>query len=411
MSDIRPFRAIRPRADLADRIAALPYDVYSREEARRVVENDPYTFLRIDRAETQFPPEQDMYAPEVYQKAHDMLWDMIGQGQFIQDETPCFYIYEQVMNGRHQTGIVAVASADDYRDGVIKKHENTREEKELDRIRHVDACDAQTGPIFLAYRKNDVIEAIIRKQKENPPVYEFVSDDNITHIVYRITDAADNAMIREAFAGIGAIYIADGHHRCASAVKVCNLRREGNIRHTGEEEYNYFLSVLFADEQLMIMDYNRVVKDLNGFTKEVFLEKIAERYTIQPVDRADAKPAKKGQVGMYLDGRWYCLNWRGVFSEDPVDSLDVSILQKEVLEPILGIADPKVDSRIDFVGGIRGLQELERRVQTDCAVAFAMYPTDIHELFRVADAGLLMPPKSTWFEPKLRSGLFIHSIR
>lgn len=411
MSDIRPFRAIRPRADLADRIAALPYDVYSREEARRVVENDPYTFLRIDRAETQFPPEQDMYAPKVYQKAHDMLWDMIGQGQFIQDETPCFYIYEQVMNGRHQTGIVAVASADDYRDGVIKKHENTREEKELDRIRHVDACDAQTGPIFLAYRKNDVIEAIIRKQKENPPVYEFVSDDNITHIVYRITDAADNAMIREAFAGIGAIYIADGHHRCASAVKVCNLRREGNIRHTGEEEYNYFLSVLFADEQLMIMDYNRVVKDLNGLTKEAFLEKIAERYTIQPVDRADAKPAKKGQVGMYLDGRWYCLNWRGVFSEDPVDSLDVSILQKEVLEPILGIADPKVDSRIDFVGGIRGLQELERRVQTDCAVAFAMYPTDIHELFRVADAGLLMPPKSTWFEPKLRSGLFIHSIR
>lgn len=411
MSDIRPFRAIRPRADLADRIAALPYDVYSREEARRVVENDPYTFLRIDRAETQFPPEQDMYAPEVYQKAHDMLWDMIGQGQFIQDDTPCFYIYEQVMNGRHQIGIVAVASADDYRDGVIKKHENTREEKELDRIRHVDACDAQTGPIFLAYRKNDVIEAIIRKQKENPPVYEFVSDDNITHIVYRITDAADNAMIREAFAGIGAIYIADGHHRCASAVKVCNLRREGNIRHTGEEEYNYFLSVLFADEQLMIMDYNRVVKDLNGLTKEAFLEKIAERYTIQPVDRADAKPAKKGQVGMYLDGRWYCLNWRGVFSEDPVDSLDVSILQKEVLEPILGIADPKVDSRIDFVGGIRGLQELERRVQTDCAVAFAMYPTDIHELFRVADAGLLMPPKSTWFEPKLRSGLFIHSIR
>ena len=411
MSDIRPFRAIRPRADLAERIAALPYDVYSREEARRVVENDPYTFLRIDRAETQFPPEQDMYAPEVYQKAHDMLWDMIGQGQFIQDDTPCFYIYEQVMNGRHQTGIVAVASADDYRDGVIKKHENTREEKELDRIRHVDACDAQTGPIFLAYRKNDVIEAIIRKQKENPPVYEFVSDDNITHIVYRITDAADNAMIREAFAGIGAIYIADGHHRCASAVKVCNLRREGNIRHTGEEEYNYFLSVLFADEQLMIMDYNRVVKDLNGLTKEAFLEKIAERYTIQPVDRADAKPAKKGQVGMYLDGRWYCLNWRGVFSEDPVDSLDVSILQKEVLEPILGIADPKVDSRIDFVGGIRGLQELERRVQTDCAVAFAMYPTDIHELFRVADAGLLMPPKSTWFEPKLRSGLFIHSIR
>ena len=411
MSDIRPFRAIRPRADLAERIAALPYDVYSREEARRVVENDPYTFLRIDRAETQFPPEQDMYAPEVYQKAHDMLWDMIGQGQFIQDDTPCFYIYEQVMNGRHQTGIVAVASADDYRDGVIKKHENTREEKELDRIRHVDACDAQTGPIFLAYRKNDVIEAIIRKQKENPPVYEFVSDDNITHIVYRITDAADNAMIREAFAGIGAIYIADGHHRCASAVKVCNLRREGNIRHTGEEEYNYFLSVLFADEQLMIMDYNRVVKDLNGLTKEAFLEKIAERYTIQPVDRADAKPVKKGQVGMYLDGRWYCLNWRGVFSEDPVDSLDVSILQKEVLEPILGIADPKVDSRIDFVGGIRGLQELERRVQTDCAVAFAMYPTDIHELFRVADAGLLMPPKSTWFEPKLRSGLFIHSIR
>lgn len=410
MSDIRPFRAIRPRQDLADRIAALPYDVYSRAEAREVVAGDNYSFLRIDRAETQFPEDQDMYAPEVYKKAHDMLWDMVAEGEFIQDEQPCFYIYEQVMNGRSQTGIVAVASADDYEKGIIKKHENTRADKEIDRIKHVDACEAQTGPIFLAYRKNDCIESIIAKYKAKDPVYHFTSDDGITHTVYLITENADNESIQQAFAGIDDIYIADGHHRCASAVKVCKLRRERNPLHTGQEEYNYFLSVLFADEQLMIMDYNRVVKDLNGLSSEEFLQKVSENYTVT-ASACQVRPSKKGSVGMYLGDKWYELTFKGTFSEDPVESLDVSILQKVVLSPILGIGDPKTDSRIDFVGGIRGLDELERRVASDCAVAFAMYPTSIHELFHVADAGLLMPPKSTWFEPKLRSGIFIHSIK
>lgn len=411
MADIRTFCAIRPREDEADQIAALPYDVYNRKEAKEAVAGHEKSFLRIDRAETQFDDSVDTYDPKVYRKAHDMLWEMVEQGDFIKEEKPCYYIYELTMNGRTQTGIVACASIDDYANQVIKKHENTRADKEQDRINHVNICDAQTGPIFLAYRSNQIINEVIDKVKEGQPIYDFVAEDGIGHRAYRIDEPDDISRIRNAFADIKEIYIADGHHRAASAVKVGFLRREEHPDYTGEEEFNYFLSVLFPDDQLMIMDYNRVVKDLAGMTEDEFLQKMQSIFEVGSPQKEAIHPTEKGEFSMYLAGQWYECRVRDEdCSDDPVDGLDVSLLQNLLLEPVLGIHDPKTDQRIDFVGGIRGLEELERRVQTDCKVAFAMYPTDISELFAVADAGRLMPPKSTWFEPKLRSGLFIHAL-
>ena len=410
MAEIKPFLCIRPAEGKAADIAALPYDVYNRKEAKEEVTKNPDSFLKIDRAETQFDDSVDTYDERVYAKAHDLLWDIVKQGEFIREESPCYYIYELTMNSRIQTGIVACASIDDYAEGVIKKHENTRAEKEADRIHHVDTCNAQTGPIFLAYRANAQIRDVVGRTKEKQPLYDFVSEDGIRHRVFCISDSADIAAIQEAFGTIGEIYIADGHHRAASAVKVGFLRREQNPGYTGEEEFNYFLSVLFPDEELMIMDYNRVVKDLKDYTEIEFLEKVKEIFETEEL--ADGKsPQEKGKISMYLGGKWYELTIKEKDkSGDPVEGLDVSLLQKLFLDPVLGIKDPKTDDRIDFVGGIRGLKELERRVNEDCAVAFAMYPTSIQELFAVADAGQLMPPKSTWFEPKLRSGLFIHEI-
>ncbi|MDE5699542.1 MAG: DUF1015 family protein [Lachnospiraceae bacterium] len=411
MAVIRPFQAYRPKKGLEEQIAALPYDVYNREEACEAVKNNPLSFLNIDRAETQFDSSVDTYADEVYQKAHDLLWDMIQKGAFVQEDKPVYYIYELTMDGRVQTGIVACASVDDYQNQVIKKHENTRADKELDRIRHVDTCEAQTGPIFLAYRANDTLREIIARTKKQQALYDFTSEDGITHRVWCITANADITAIQNAFEGISQIYIADGHHRCASAVKVGLKKREENPGYTGDEEFNYFLSVLFADEELMIMDYNRVVKDLNGLTPAQFLEDVSKVYHLISKDTVCQKPVRKGQVSLLVDGTWYLLEVKDEYrSTDPVDGLDVAVLQNRVLAPVLGIDDPKTDKRIDFVGGIRGIEELERRVKTDCKAAFAMYPTSIHELFRVADANMLMPPKSTWFEPKLRSGLFIHAI-
>ena len=411
MAIIKPFIGIRPSKDKASRIAALPYDVYNREEARVEVEKEPLSFLRIDRPETQFPKDMDMYDEQVYQKAHDILWEMVERKDFITEEKECYYIYELTMNGRVQDGLVACASIDDYQNGVIMKHENTREEKEQDRIRHVDTCSAQTGPIFLAYRAKKEIREIIAEKKQEEPLYDFISEDGIHHRVFCIDSKEQIAIIQSEFAKTEQIYIADGHHRAASAVKVGLKRRAANPTYSGEEEFNYFLSVLFADEQLMIMDYNRVVKDLNGNTKEQFLEKLQAVVDVRKVDREENRPAKKGQFTMFLDGNWYmCQIKPEDFKEDPVEGLDVSLLQTLVLTPLLGIGDPRIDKRIDFVGGIRGLEELEKRVAEDCKVAFAMYPTSIQELFDVADAGMLMPPKSTWFEPKLRSGLFIHKI-
>lgn len=411
MADIRPFSCIRPCREKADKIAALPYDVYHTQEARKVTADNPDSFLNIDRPETQFPEGTDMYAEKVYQRAHDLLREKVADGSFIKDERRCYYIYELTMDGRVQTGIVGCASIDDYERQVIKKHENTRAEKEADRIRHVEACNAQTGPIFLAYRSDHLINQIVEQIKQKQPLYDFVSEDGVRHRVFVIDEDADIQAVRQAFAGMDAIYIADGHHRAASAVKVGQKRRAASAGYTGSEEFNYFLSVLFPDDQLMIMDYNRVVKDLAGMTAAQFLERAGEAVDLTKVPRSERKPKKKGQFSMYLNGNWYMGTFRRQDSiQDPVKNLDVSLLQEELLGPVLGIQDPKTDARIDFVGGIRGLDELERRVDTDCAAAFAMYPTAISELFAVADAGLLMPPKSTWFEPKLRSGLFIHEL-
>lgn len=412
MAVIRPFQAYRPKKGLEEKIAALPYDVYNREEACEAVKDNPLSFLNIDRAETQFDSSVDTYADEVYQRAHDLLWDRIQKSEFVQEDKPVYYIYELTMNGRVQTGIVACASIDDYQNQVIRKHENTRADKELDRIRHVETCEAQTGPIFLAYRADDTIREVIARTKKESALYDFTSEDGITHRVWCIRADADITAIQNAFGGISQIYIADGHHRCASAVKVGLKKREENPDYTGEEAFNYFLSVLFADEELMIMDYNRVVKDLNGLTPVQFLEDVSKVYRFLSKDTVCKKPAHKGQMSLLVDGTWYLLEVKDEYqSDDPVEGLDVAILQNHILAPVLGIADPKTDHRIDFVGGIRGIEELERRAATDCKAAFAMYPTSIHELFRVADANMLMPPKSTWFEPKLRSGLFIHVIK
>lgn len=412
MADIRPFKAYRPTKEKVGRVAALPYDVFSRKEALEYVKENPESFLAIDRPETQFPEDQDMYAPEVYKKAHDMLREQMDGGVFVQDEEKSYYIYEQTMNGRTQTGIVACASIDDYLNGVIKKHENTRADKEEDRIKHVYTCEAQTGPIFLCYRENKMLSDLVNKVKEvDEPVYDFVSADDVKSRVWVIDDKEETDTISRIFATIDAVYIADGHHRCASAVKVGLKKREeneGKVR--GKQEYDYFLSVLFPDSELMIMDYNRVVKDLGELTKNEFFDKLGEKFDVTPSKDA-VKPSKKGEFGLYIDDEWYKLTAHSdILKNDAVEGLDVSILQNEVLAPMLGIGDPRTDKRIDFVGGIRGLKELEDRCHKDMKLAFSMYPTSISELFAVADEKRLMPPKSTWFEPKLLSGLFIHEI-
>lgn len=412
MAIIRPFYCIRPVKELAGRVAALPYDVYNRQEAKEEAAKDPLSFLNIDRAETQFPDGYDMYADEVYQKAADMLQERIADGTFLTEAEQCYFVYELIMDGRHQTGIVGCASIDDYLNNVIKKHENTREEKEQDRICHVDACNAQTGPIFLAYRSSEELSAVVREVKAQEQLYGFTSEDDITHNVWRIGRAEQVEAIRRGFEKVGSIYIADGHHRAASAVKVGLKRRAEHPDYDGIEEFNYFLSVLFPEEELMILPYNRVVKDLNGASPEEFLAKVGENFEIEKLGTDAYAPQEKGTFGMYLDGCWYRLAARAEItgSADPVEALDVAVLQNFLLGPVLGIGDPRTDKRIDFIGGIRGLKELERRAEEDMRVAFSMYPTAIAELFAVSDAGKLMPPKSTWFEPKLRSGLFLHKI-
>lgn len=412
MADVKPFQCIRPNKGVADRVAALPYDVYNRKEATEEVKKEPYSFLKIDRAETQFDDSVDTYDDKVYAKAKELLDSMIADGTFEEDSTECYYVYELIMDGRSQTGLVACSSIDDYMNNTIKKHENTREDKELDRIRHVDTCDAQTGPIFLAYRSNLSISQVINEVKQSDTLYGFTAPDGVVHNVWRISDTDKITKIQNAFSMIKSIYIADGHHRAASAVKVGLKRRNENPEYEGTEEFNYFLSVLFPEDQLMIMPYNRVVKDLNGYSTEEYLEKIAKEFTIEACGNKAYAPESKGCFGMYLNHNWYKLTAKKELlnTSDPVEALDVSILQNYLLNPVLGIGDPRIDKRIDFIGGIRGLGELEKRVSEDMTVAFSMYPTGITELFAVSDAGKLMPPKSTWFEPKLRSGLFIHKL-
>lgn len=412
MAELKPFSCIRPQEDLVEKIAALPYDVVNRREAKEIVKANPYSFLKIDRAETQLEDCVDIYSDTVYEKARDTLQEMIEDGSFLTEESPCYYIYELTMHGRTQTGIVGCASVDDYLNDRIKKHENTKPEKELDRIRHVDTCSAHTGPIFLAYRKNNRLSQIQEEEKRKEPLYAFVAEDGIRHRVWKVDEENRIGEIYAIFESIPEIYIADGHHRAASAVKTGLKRRKEAGQYTGAEEFNYFLSVLFPDQELMIMDYNRFVHDLNGKSIEEFFKLLEEIFSVEKIGTAAYKPEKKGEIGMYMDHKWYCLTLHTLDdAKDPSERLDVAQLQKKVLTPILGIEDPKTDSRIEFVGGIRGLSELEKLVdQREGSVAFAMYPTSMEELFEVADAGLLMPPKSTWFEPKLRSGLFIHKF-
>lgn len=412
MAEIRPFVCVRPAEELASRVAALPYDVYNRQEAKEEVQREPLSFLKIDRAETNFDDNVDTYAPEVYQKAKELLQKDKQEGVYITDEDRSYYIYQLVMDGRPQIGLVACSSVDDYMNHVIKKHENTREDKEIDRITHVDTCSAQTGPIFLAYRSDKGIHDIVASYVENEtPIYDFTAVDGIAHRVWKIAKKEDVDAIYQAFQNIQQIYIADGHHRAASAVKVGLKRRQENPGYTGEEEFNYFLSVLFPHDELRILDYNRTVKDLNGRSLTQFLEEIGKNFIVEKAE-GQVRPEKKGTFGMYTEGQWYHLTAKPELFEgkDAVGSLDVSVLQDYLLGPVLGIGDPRTDQRIDFIGGIRGLSELEKRADSDMKISFSMYPTSITELFDVADQELLMPPKSTWFEPKLRSGLFIHEI-
>ncbi|ODA40357.1 DUF1015 family protein [Desulfosporosinus sp. BG] len=411
MATIRPFNSVRPRGDLANKVAALPYDVYNRQEALEEVIKEPLSFLKIDRAETQFPEDFDPYDTKVYEQARDSLRDMLKEGVLIKESQNCYYVYELTMAGRSQTGLVGCAAIDDYLNNVIKKHEKTREDKEIDRINHVDVCDAQTGPIFLAYRSQKIINEVIEAIKKGNPLYDFIAPDGVKHTIWKIADQSNIETISKEFKTIHSIYIADGHHRTASAVKVGLKRRAENPGYTGEEEFNFFLSVLFPHDQLMILDYNRVVKDLNGYSKDGFLTEVAKAFLVQEMGAEPFKPSEKATFGMYLEGVWYKLTAKDeIRSTDPVEGLDVAVLQNHLLTPVLNIKDIRTDKRIDFVGGIRGLKELEKRANSDMKLAFSMFPTSINELFEVSDADQLMPPKSTWFEPKLRSGLFIHEL-
>ena len=414
MAVFNPFKALRPVPEYAERVGALPYDVMNSNEAREMTKGNPYSFLHVDKAEIDLPESTDLYSEEVYLKAKENLVSLESRGICKSDSKSCFYIYRQIMNGRSQTGLVGCASIDDYMNNIIKKHEFTRADKEADRIRHVDYCDANTGPIFLTYRKNDALSDIISSWKEShDPVYDFITEDGIANTVWVIDCDKVNAELSALFADIDYLYIADGHHRCASAVRVGQKRREQYPDYNGSEEFNFFLAVAFPENELEIMDYNRVIKDLNNLSEEELFSALGEKFTLEEYKgEGQYKPEAKHTFGMFLDGKWYKLTAKeGTFDKnDPVDRLDVSILQNNCITPVFGISDPRTDKRIDFVGGIRGLAELERRCSTDMKIAFSMYPTSLEDLMAIADAGKVMPPKSTWFEPKLLSGLFIHKL-
>ena len=463
MAIFKPFQAVRPKPEFAAQVAALPYDVMSSAEARVMAADKPLSFLHVDRGEIDLDPSMDIYDPAVYAKAAENLQKLIANGYLIKEETPVYYIYRQIMDDRAQAGIVGCASIDDYKENRIKKHELTRADKEADRIRHVDTLDANTGPIFLTFRDESGLSAFTAKwMAAHESIYDFTAEDGIRHTVWVINDEKMVGELSKPFETVPSFYIADGHHRCASAFRVGEKRRAEHPDYTGEEEFNYFLAVLFPADELKILDYNRVVKDLNGLSKEEFLDKCRACFEVSELvmtpepananananaygvsaekvcgcpkrtstvsrdleiacpngthmasqDPETARPQEKHSFGMYLDGKWYALKAKaGTFDEsDPVGQLDVTILQKNLLTPVLGIGDPRTDERISFVGGIRGLGELVRLVDGGAAVAFAMYPTTLDDLMNIADAGAIMPPKSTWFEPKLRSGLFIHEL-
>ncbi|MCI9070781.1 DUF1015 family protein [Clostridium sp.] len=412
MAIIKSFKALRPVQNLASKIAALPYDVMNSEEAREMVKDNEYSFLHVDRAEVNLAKEINIYDKVVYEKARDVLDEMIDNGLYIEENKPCMYIYKQTMNGKSQTGLVICASIDDYINNKIKKHEHTRKDKELDRINHVDYCDANTGPIFLTYRNQAEISMIMNKWMQNNPLYDFISEDGNGHTVWIIDGDNDIEKLTTLFEGIDSLYIADGHHRAKSAVEVGLKRRRENPNYTGEEEFNYFLAIVYPDNQLEVLDYNRTVKDLNGLSDDEYLSVIQKDFKVK-VSQSPVKPTKKHTFGMYMNNTWYELEAKeGTFNEeDPMDRLDVSILQNNLLSPILGIYDPTKSDRIEFIGGIRGIKELEKRADNDMKVSFSMFATTTDDIMSIADSGMIMPPKSTWFEPKPRSGLFIHKLR
>lgn len=411
MATIRPFAALRPPKSYVEQVSSLPYDVMNHKEACQMAEGNPSSFLHICRADIDTSDAQ-IHDAITYRKSRENLQEFIRKGFLVKDAAPYYYIYRQMMWGRVQTGIVGCASVDEYLDNTIKKHELTRKEKELDRINHFDACSAQTEPVFLAYRKHEGISTAIREWiKFHKPEYDFTSEDGVTHLLWPVTDPGVIETIRRGFEEVPALYIADGHHRTASSAAVSAKRRTQHPDYTGQEEFNYLMSVTFCDEDLFIMDYNRVVTDLNGHTPEQFLAKVSEKFTLAPVPPGQPyAPRTKHEFGMCLGGQWYSITAKeGTFNAShPIESLDCSILQANLLAPVLGIEDPRTSPRIDFVGGIRGLQELQDR--TGEGVAFSLYPVTMADLFHVADSGEIMPPKSTWFEPKLRSGLFVHQI-
>ena len=412
MAVVKPFRGLRPTPALVEKVASLPYDVMDSEEARQITRENPLSFLRVTKSEVDLDPGIDVHAPEVYAKAKENLGEFIKDQILVQDEQPCFYIYKQKMGEHVQVGLVAAASVDEYQQNLIKKHELTRPDKEQDRINHIVATEAQTGAVFLTYKANEKVNALINECLQQCPVYDFTSTDGISHTLYVVDDLAKIAAIEEAFAKIEYLYIADGHHRSAAAARVCDMCRKGNKAHTGQEEYNTFQAVIFPHDMMYIMDYNRVVQDLNGLTPDRFLVKVGEKFSVQEREEA-IKPGQLHAFGMYLGGKWYELNaLPGSFAADnPVEVLDVSILQSNLLKPLLGIENPRTDKRINFVGGIRGMQELERLVDSGkYAVAFSLFATSIEQLMDIADAGEIMPPKSTWFEPKLRDAMVCHMV-
>ncbi len=412
MATFRPFKAFRPKPEFAAEVAAKPYDVLNSDEAREEVKGHPLSFLHVGKPEVDLDPSVDLHDPQVYAKGRENLMKLISDGVLVEDPEPYVYLYAQTMGDHTQYGLVGCASVEEYWNDIIKKHEHTRKDKEEDRCEHVRVTNAHSGPIFLTYPDNPEIDAIVDEIKATTPENNLVAADGIRHQSWVIRDRAKIDLLQKLFSGIPYLYVADGHHRSAAASIVGRERAKANPDHKGDEEYNFFLAVYFPAGQLKILDYNRVVKDLNGKTPEEFLLALGKEFTVVETER-QVRPSKKGEFGMYLGGVWYTLNATKELlnNPDPVESLDVAILQNYVLDALLAIKDPRTDKRIDFVGGIRGLDELERRVDNgEMKVAFSMYPTSIHELISIADAGKIMPPKSTWFEPKLRDGLFVHFL-
>jgi uncharacterized protein (DUF1015 family) len=410
MSIVRAFCAYRPRPELASKVASFPYDVINSDEARELAAGNPYTFLHVGKPEIDLDPAVPLYDDRVYAKGRDNLYAFIRDGVLLKEDKPCLYVYQQKMGSHVQAGIVGLCSVKEYEEGLIKKHEFTRKDKEDDRTRHVTEQNANAEPVFLTYQAREEIDQIVDSVRARPPLYDIVTSDGIGHTVWCVQEDDQRKRLEALFLQVPALYVADGHHRTAAAARTGVALRDKSATHTGNEPFEYFMAVVFPHDQLQIMDYNRVVKDLNGLSAEAFLAKVAERFDV--AEAPGPKPEGKTTFGMYLGGRWHRLSAKaGTFpKDDPVKGLDVSILQDNLLAPILGIADPRTDKRIDFVGGIRGTQELEKRVREGWAVAFSLYPTSLDQLMAVADSGQVMPPKSTWFEPKLRSGLLVRLI-